>query len=387
MNNQPDPTYRHSLKEIYKLLIDKSTGGKLRDDEKGIHAGLWLDKYIDGQAKEDTTSRRTLVEQVSLIPIPETYRRFYKRWKKTLHDDYDAKFRYAEVRGRMAVGLGNEGVLETSVALHRTYGVPYIPGSALKGLAAHYANLRASENSRWKKDGDLYNVVFGTAEGEGNILFFDALYVPDTGHNGRPLHPDVIAVHHREYYQDPKKAPADWDSPTPIPFLSATGTYLIALAAPELPQADDWINGVFAILEGALAEMGIGAKTSSGYGRMAWRSSDKDETNSQEKPQTEPIPYMRPNIPNFVVGQSITGLVVAPTDELHRKAPEAKAYLRFRDFHLKQVLMIVESEEAANWTPGQTRNCSFLREEEREGCTVLICQPVQSKFGNKKKRS
>jgi CRISPR-associated protein Cmr6 len=53
-----------------------------------------------------------------------------------------------------------------------------------------------------------------------------------------------------------------------VPFLSVTGRYLIALAAPELPNPSEWIQATFAILEGALEEMGIGAKTSSGYGRM-----------------------------------------------------------------------------------------------------------------------
>jgi CRISPR-associated protein Cmr6 len=290
MNNQAEsPTYRHKLEKIYKHITGQSAGAKLLDDKKGIHAGLWLDKYIGGQDKKDTESRRTLVEQVSLIPIPTTYRQFYERWQKVLDKEYNARFRYGNVKGRMVVGLGDESVLETSVALHRTYGVPYIPGSALKGSAAHYANLRAGENSRWKKGGDLYNFVFGTTEGEGSILFFDAFYMPDTGHKGKPLYPDVITVHHREYYQgqDPKKAPADWDSPTPIPFLSATGKYLIALAAPEVPQAEQWIEGVFAILESALAEMGIGAKTSSGYGRMILELPEKDKTASRGKSQAE----------------------------------------------------------------------------------------------------
>ncbi len=92
------------------------------------------------------------------------------------------------------------------------------------------------------------------------------------GNNKREqmLFPDVITVHHPGYYQNNGNAPADWDSPNPVAFLSATGSYLIALAAPELasPQREQWIERTFSILEHALATMGIGAKTSSGYGRM-----------------------------------------------------------------------------------------------------------------------
>ena len=82
------------------------------------------------------------------------------------------------------------------------------------------------------------------------------------------LHQDTITVHHPGYYQGNHEAPSDWDSPRPIPFLSATGTYLIALAAPNLDNAQHWIDANFEILGHALEEMGIGAKTSSGYGRM-----------------------------------------------------------------------------------------------------------------------
>ena len=72
----------------------------------------------------------------------------------------------------------------------------------------------------------------------------------------------MITVHHPDYYQG-DQAPADWDNPTPVPFLSATGVYLLALAGD--PQ---WVEAAYKILALALCEEGVGAKTSSGYGRM-----------------------------------------------------------------------------------------------------------------------
>ena len=237
--------------------------------EKHANAGLWLDKYIKEQAREDTENRRKFVDQVSTLPIPEVYETFYHRWEKMLTDSR-ALTRRARVKGRMVVGLGAESVLETSVTLHRTYGIPYIPGSALKGLAASYALQRLGDE--WHKDGKAYKVVFGDTDDAGYLTFFDALYIPGTGYKGQVLYADVITVHHPKYYQGTAgtQAPADWDSPTPIPFLSATGTYLIALAAPELQiqKGSEWITATFNILEEALKTLGIGAKTSSGYGRM-----------------------------------------------------------------------------------------------------------------------
>src|SRR6266516_6731851 len=129
--------------------------------------------------------------------------------------------REAEVQGRMVIGMGDESVLETSVTLHHTYGVPYIPGSALKGLAASYVRQKLGEE--WQKEGEAYKTIFGETNDAGYITFFDAYYVPGSGYKGQVLYPDVIAVHHQNYYQggEKAKAPADWDSPIPVPFLSA----------------------------------------------------------------------------------------------------------------------------------------------------------------------
>jgi len=39
---------------------------------------------------------------------------------------------------RLVVGLGSGSVYETSLTLHHIYGIPYIPGSALKGITRSY---------------------------------------------------------------------------------------------------------------------------------------------------------------------------------------------------------------------------------------------------------
>lgn len=241
------------------------------------HPGLWLDKYIEEQETKDFetpsnkdqskgNSRSQLIKEVTSLREPDEYEEFFERWTKMLIN-YGAKTREARVKGRMIVGLGSESVLETSMTLHHTYGVPYIPGSALKGLAASYASKRLGDV--WKKGKPAYNAVFGDTNSAGYITFFDALYIPGSGHKGQVLYPDVITVHHPKYYQEEKNVPpSDWDSPNPVAFLSATGKYLVALAAPDLGKDSEWIKRTYDILRFALEEMGIGAKTSSGYGRM-----------------------------------------------------------------------------------------------------------------------
>ena len=233
------------------------------------NAGLWLDKFIKGQNVEGDDTRRNdekpfknqLIDEATKIATPEIYEKFFDRWLESLAA-IGAKFKNIKIDGRMAVGLGAESVLETSIALHRTYGVPFISGSALKGLAASYAHKHLGDD--WKKGtGKAHEFVFGSQDSAGFITFHDALLMPKIKN---PLHGDVMTVHHTAYYGDKNLPPADWDSPVPIPFLSANGKYLAAISA-NVEGADEWIEFVWLILEKALQEEGIGAKTSSGYGR------------------------------------------------------------------------------------------------------------------------
>lgn len=244
-------TRRERMEEILKSFSPTNT----------TNASLWLDKYI--RDSTDTISRGDFARSVVGIGQPLEYEAVYNSWKDSL-EKLGAICRRAEVKNRIAVGLGSEGVLETSVTLHRTYGVPYVPGSAMKGLAAAFARQYCGDD--WQLGKPFYEIVFGTNDKAGYVTFFDALYVHGSGHHGKALHFDVMTVHHRSYYEGKNQPPADWDDPNPVPFISATGKYLIALAAPEGCEA--WRDVAFLILEKALEHEGVGAKTSSGYGRM-----------------------------------------------------------------------------------------------------------------------
>jgi CRISPR-associated protein Cmr6 len=239
----------------------------IKQPHASSNAGLWFDKYV-GALSDYASVRSALVRQTAGLRLDvDAYGAFYKRWEEALERLKPAQLletRKATVAGRMSIGLGGEGVIETAITLHRTYGVPYIPGSALKGLAASYARNCIGE--AWEKDKQAYNIVFGKMEEAGYITFHDALYVPGSA-NGQPLRADVITVHHPGYYRNEMDAaPADWDDPNPVPFLSATGDYLIALST--IPECREWLELTWEILKRCLQEEGIGAKTSSGYGRM-----------------------------------------------------------------------------------------------------------------------
>jgi len=366
--------------------------------ERQTHAGLWLDKYITTQNR-DGKGRQALVNEVAALPIPETYLASYKRWGKMLVDS-GVRTHEAHTKGRMVVGLGDESVLETSVALHHTYGVPYIPGSALKGLAANYAHQRLGD--LWKKDSDAYKIVFGDADNAGYVTFFDALYIPlDTNTQKKKcaLYPDVITVHHQKYYQGKDNAPpADWDSPIPIPFLSATGSYLLALVAPELEEPDEWLTRTFEILANALHERGVGAKTSSGYGRMEIEGVAITQLSPQLEDVQKEVPsvkrdrqHVKPPIMGSELIQEARGIKdsVALRERFHLE--NAIVLLRYRDYDPLDIVVAINSDypEAASWNDGNSHRCRVEQVDEREEGFVVFCKPVakKNKTQDKKKKN
>ncbi len=90
------------------------------------NTGLWLDKYILDLTKSDAEGYSNFLKEVSSHSTSTAYTMFFKRWEKML-GEYKAITRKATAKGRMIVGLGDESVLETSIALHHTYGVPIHP--------------------------------------------------------------------------------------------------------------------------------------------------------------------------------------------------------------------------------------------------------------------
>lgn len=222
------------------------------------HRGLYFDQLSPGFQSEKIGD---FLEAVSRLPYPVAFDRFRRQWEAGIKQANGIRYR-ATARSAVIVGLGSESVTEVAISLHRTYGVPVIPGSALKGLAASYARNRMDRDF-WSPDGEAYKTLFGTTEEAGYVTFFDAMPVMSPGQKDGDLRRDVLTVHHPQYYQKQTGLPADWDSPVPVPFLTARCDFDIALGGPEA-----WVHAAFEILRLALLEEGIGAKTSSGYGRL-----------------------------------------------------------------------------------------------------------------------
>ncbi len=194
---------------------------------------------------------------------------------------------------RLIVGLGNESVYETSMTLHHIYGIPYIPGSAIKGVVRSHIiteefgsdengslNLKDVESSALKDQGfcDIFGCPkesFYKESRQGKVIFFDALPLSEP-----TIKPDIMNPHYGPYYSDSSGnvPPADYHSPKPIPFLTVEDTefkFIIGIKEKDNTAIENGIfEGKYPLeigfegMKKALNEHGIGAKTAVGYGYL-----------------------------------------------------------------------------------------------------------------------
>lgn len=262
---------------------------------RGTHPGLLLQRYLVEQVHPE--ERRQLLDAARKAARSQSlralYAEAYRRWERSFHASAPFLSERLATAGRLIVGLGSENVLETGLRLHHTYGVPIIPGSALKGLASHYCDEvwgqrhlgedAPPENKQFRRkratdvvEGEYHRLIFGTTEDGGVITFHDAWIVPESLEDGA-LRLDVMTPHHPKW-QTNEAPPTDFDSPVPVSFLSVAGTFDVRIswsgpAATPSEKAEAWIDLAMKILCEALAEWGVGGKTSSGYGRLVLAAS------------------------------------------------------------------------------------------------------------------
>lgn len=253
-----------------KALMDlqpaaETNAGLLRDRRLKYHK-----ETKPGWRSGDPTPEVELLVELVALGAADPYRRAFERWKKRTADDSHLTLE-AVAAGSLAIGLGNESPLEAGLTIHHTYGMPVIPGSAVKGLCRCVAARLLAEQ---KITQEQFDVLFGKQEAAGCFVFHDAWYDPSTA-DGKPFYRDVVTVHHPTYYRTrgeseaPERKgtwPTDFDDPTPVPFLVVRpgARFLFAVECPS----PDWKTFVAEVLKYALAEMGIGAKTNAGYGRF-----------------------------------------------------------------------------------------------------------------------
>ncbi|HVA63079.1 MAG TPA: type III-B CRISPR module RAMP protein Cmr6 [Terriglobales bacterium] len=274
------------------------------------HLGLAYDAWApvgdNGKVAED--ERASWLSRVASKAVSADYRHAFERWRAAFRAPGDRVLEL-ELASRLLVGHGNGSAVGMGITVHQTWGVPMVPGTALKGLLAHYVDAvygpdepmrppwaqQGPERARgryqgvaWngrrigRGPGEVYRAMFGAPEAEqdgiarehgfvagassGLIAFHDALYVPRSAPDDKPFATDVLTVHQGDYYNSSGATwPNDYDDPNPVGFITVRPgiRLLLALSGPA-----DWTSLAEGLLTDALREWGAGGKTSTGYGRL-----------------------------------------------------------------------------------------------------------------------
>lgn len=263
----------------------------------GINAGLLYYRYIDGAVGnpgELPKHLRRVIDQAGFYTSTLYKDRMIGTCCALARQGCSVAITEGTLSSRLAIGLGIASQFENGICLHRIHGFPYMPGSTLKGVTHEYALqfdygcAPEDEKKRKKAEQDhIFVAVFGAqsrrdandeengalSSHRGSVIFFDAVPAVDSN----LLEIDVMTPHYGDYYTESKgEWPADYLGPNPISFLTVPrGTrFLLSLAACDYENrgtkmpAREVLNKALEWLNGALDKLGVGGKTSVGYGHF-----------------------------------------------------------------------------------------------------------------------
>jgi CRISPR-associated protein Cmr6 len=206
---------------------------------------------------------------------------------------------------RVVIGAGYPSFIENGFLFHHVYGIPYIPGETLKGLARAVFILSVAEaikeetklsniekelseevegisyqipekiniildNYTIEKPVETFRKIFGSKKRRGQVIFFDAY--PVEFKPSEHFEADIMNSHYGDYYQS-GKVPADWLNPNPIHFLVLKEGIVFEFSlglAPLEPMEDNeeklLLETARKLLKVGLENFGVGNKKRKGYG-------------------------------------------------------------------------------------------------------------------------
>ncbi len=181
-----------------------------------------------------------------------------------------------ENRSAFVTGLGQAHPIENGFLWHPSLGVPYLPGSGVKGVLRSWLKMEGPQLATAladgadpgsadgpAPDGTEVDRLLGSRDRVGTIDFLPLLPIPPVR-----LQADLVNPHHGPYQQG-REWPADWQDPVPSFFLAVAPRVLWQLAVVPGARAEkDDVERATTWLRQAADWIGFGAKTAVGYGRF-----------------------------------------------------------------------------------------------------------------------
>lgn len=255
----------------FQLKKSEANPGLLFDKFPAGWAHRWHAKLPDG-AKENFFNKFTGMNYCHLKKDLQSYLERQEQLVCQLCGSDTSPLLYLKTDWRFISGLGSGHPYETGFIWHRTLGVPYLPGSSVKGMIRAWAEQWCNKE---ECDMDTVRRLFGSeslkdepGSGKaGSLIIFDALPI-------RPpkLELDILNPHYQPYYEsNGAKPPADYYNPVPVFFLTVAPdqSFRFCLAPRQGVQTEDAAVDVtrgYELLEEALKILGAGGKTAVGYG-------------------------------------------------------------------------------------------------------------------------
>lgn len=198
-----------------------------------------------------------------------------------------------QLESRLAINLSDSLIQNAGICLDRLFGLPYIPGSAVKGVCRHAAlsELKSAGTDDQKRELlRQFQSVFGTSSVDfvsgkksGELVQY-ARYLDDSEQqivkgcvdflaaypvNAAKITVDLTTVHYPAYYSSGRQEDLSREKPivNPFPVVEQGARFAFCLVANRLaadPEAT--LSVARRGLECALTQSGLGAKTSGGYG-------------------------------------------------------------------------------------------------------------------------
>lgn len=355
-------------------------------NKQGNH-GLWFERFFDeyderknwevGTGKTQWLSTNFHNKKVG----DESQLKRYSQAQMQLVEKLQGQCHVFKSSWHFVTGMGNPHPVENGFAWHRTLGVPYLTGAAVKGLVRTFIETQLDETDETNPDKkQLLLQWFGsdhkdpekqTAESRaGELIFFDAIPIEPV-----TLGVDIMTPHMGKWYEKgateqavgtAEAVPADWHDPVPVAFLVANEiSLLFSFAirphppAKEAPFRQLDLTEVEQALTAVLEQMGAGGKTATGYGGMINPEKQKQREKQQKENEllanAEQIEgYLKINNRNqslylersgkqlaFATGNRPTEILETLPDELVKIMKTGKG-VKVKAYYAKQEILKVE---------------------------------------------
>lgn len=234
----------------------------LQLDEVGVNARIVMNRFLGYEQGRsgidlavDFTTRKALA--LNFAHNAELIVALHQRWLARVRY-YGGAILNGQPEWRILIGSGNHKVLDTGFSLDYVNGLPVVPSSSLKGVVRTYA--QAVEEAPT----ELINQLLGEDNEQGlpgDLIFFD----------GIPTKPPVIERDVTnpllgDYYRGQSNVVSGKVSARPTFFLTIGRDSHFAFAVASRSRDSSAVEQGAEWLTQALQTLGIGAKTSAGYG-------------------------------------------------------------------------------------------------------------------------